>query len=114
MTRGLAAIVLLARFLLAVVVAGGQTVWVILRASVGQPPRAAFLRMGFAPMTEQGAALLGSLVTLTPGTTTIDVDMERRELLLHVLDARDPQAQVAAIRRDFERPLVVLFGTAPR
>ena len=55
-------------------------------------------------------ALLGSMVSLTPGTTTIDIDMERKELLLHVLDASDTDAVVAGIRRDFEPGLRALFG----
>jgi len=114
--RVFAAVVVLLRFLRAVAVAGGETAWVILRASGGRgrAPRPGFIRMRFAPLTEQGAALLGCMVTLTPGTTTIDVDMQRRELVLHVLDLRNPESQVAAIRHDFERYLVVLFGTGPR
>jgi len=110
--RLFAAVVVLLSFLRAVAVAGSETAWVILRASGGgsRAPRPGFIRMRFAPLTEQGAALLGCMVTLTPGTTTIDVDMQRRELLLHVLDLRDPEGQVTAIRRDFERYLVVLFG----
>lgn len=61
-------------------------------------------------MDERGAAILGCMVSLTPGTTTLDIDMDRRELLVHVLDASDPEAMVAAIRRDFEPGLVTLFG----
>lgn len=100
------------RFLMAVVVSGMQTVAVIARTSLGErtPPPAAFLRVRFAPMSEQGAALLGCMVTLTPGTTTIDIDIERYELLVHVLDASDTQAVVDGIRRDFEPGLVALFG----
>lgn len=111
-SRPVAAIVLLARFLRAVLVSGLQTVAVILRAGKpgGQAPPVALLRVRFAPMSEQGAALLGCMVSLTPGTTTIDIDMERRELLLHVLDASDTDALVAGIRRDFEPGLVALFG----
>lgn len=107
-----AALVLLSRFLKAMVLSGFQTVGVILRASFGsrRPPAAAFVRVRFAPMSEQGAALLGCMVTLTPGTTTIDIDMVRRELLLHVLDATDTDAMVDGIRRDFEPSLVTLFG----
>jgi multisubunit Na+/H+ antiporter MnhE subunit len=51
------------------------------------------------------------MVSLTPGTTTIDIDMERRELLLHVLDASDTTALVDGIRKEFEPGLKVLFGT---
>lgn len=108
-----AAGVLLLRFLRALLVSGMQTVAVILRAGRpgGAPPPVALLRVRFAPMNETGAALLGCMVSLTPGTTTIDIDMERRELLLHVLDASDTDALVAGIRRDFEPGLVTLFGS---
>lgn len=112
--RTWAAAVLVVRFLKAVVVSGVQTVAVIARASWGdrRPPPAAFLRVRFAPMSARGAALLGCMVTLTPGTTTIDIDLERCELLLHVLDASDTEALVQGIRRDFEPGLVALFGRA--
>ena len=75
-------------------------------------PGGAAVRVRFAPLNETGAALLGSMVSLTPGTTTIDIDMARRELLLHVLDASDTDALVAGIRHDFEPGLRVLFGSA--
>lgn len=112
LSKLVAALVLLLRFLKAVVVSGFQTVGVIVRASFGtrRPPAAAFVRVRFAPMSEAGAALLGCMVTLTPGTTTIDIDMAAHELLLHVLDASDTDAMVEGIRRDFEPGLVALFG----
>lgn len=112
LTRLLAAVRLLFHFLKAVVVSGFQTVAVILRSSLGErtPPQAAFVRVRFAPMSEAGAALLGCMVTLTPGTTTLDIDMKRCELLLHVLDASDPEGLVRGIREDFEPGLIALFG----
>lgn len=113
--RLVAALTLLARFMRAVLVSGLQTVAVILRTGKpgSGPPPVALLRVRFAPMSEQGAALLGCMVSLTPGTTTIDIDMARRELLLHVLDASDTDALVAGIRQDFEPGLVALFGRRP-
>lgn len=99
------------RFIRAVFVSGMQTLLVIFKAGrQGGAPPVALVRVGFAPIDQRGAALLGSLVSLTPGTTTIDVDMERRELVLHVLDASDTDALVEGIRRDFEPGLTVLFG----
>jgi multisubunit Na+/H+ antiporter MnhE subunit len=110
MKRLAAATVLAARFLKAVVVSAWQTLGIILRGPGAT--HAAFVRMRFAPMTDTGAALLGCMITLTPGTTTIDVDMERHEILMHLLDGSDPDAVVAGIRHDFERSLVILFGRA--
>lgn len=102
---------LLLRFLRAVVVSGAQTVGVILRsgAGTGSAPPTALLRVRFGPLNARGAAVLGCLVSLTPGTTTLDIDMQRRELLLHVLDASDTRALLAGIRHDFEPSLQVLF-----
>jgi multisubunit Na+/H+ antiporter MnhE subunit len=108
-----AALSLLLRFTRAVVVSGIDTIRVIVSAGRpgGTPPPVALVRVRFAPMSPRGAALLGSMVSLTPGTTTIDIDMERRELLLHVLDASDTRALVDGIRKEFEPGLKVLFGT---
>lgn len=108
----LAALMLLLRFLRAIVVSGVQTVAVILRAGTGggSPPPADFVRVRYAPMNAQGAALLGCMISLTPGTTTLDIDEEKRELLLHVLDTSDTEAMVESIRKEFEPGLLVLFG----
>ena len=112
MTRLLAAIGLLLRFIRAVLVSGIQTVKIILQSGRpgGTPPPEALIRVRFAPMSARGAALLGSMVSLTPGTTTIDIDMDRRELLLHVLDASDKDALVEGIRHEFEPGIKALFG----
>ena len=108
MTRVGALGLLLLRFLREVVVSGWSTAVLILRGPSDLP--AGFVRMTYGELDETGAALLGGLVTLTPGTTTVDIDPARREILLHVLDLRRAEATVEAIRRDFERPLLVLFG----
>ena len=59
--------------------------------------------------TDFGKFLLANSITLTPGTTTLDIDPIRRELLLHMLDGTDPRTAVAGIRRHFEAPLLRLF-----
>lgn len=112
MTRLLAAAGLLLRFTRALVLSGWQTVLVIARASGwgGSVPVPAFVRVRFAPMSETGAALLGCMVSLTPGTTTLDIDMDRHELLVHVLDSADVDGLIEGIRDDFEPGLLALFS----
>ena len=107
MSRLLTAAGLLLRFIGQVLVSGFDTAWQILRPDKRPVPR--YVRMGYGPMTPRGAAVLGSMITLTPGTTTLDIDPERRELLLHMLDGSDPEAAIAGIRRHFEAPLLRLF-----
>lgn len=110
MTRAWTVLLLLARFLRALVMSGLQTLWIVARSSPGRPPPVRLIRMRIAPLGPTGATLLGCLITLTPGTTTLDVDLERDELLLHVLDASDPDAVVDGIRHEFEDALVTLFA----
>jgi multisubunit Na+/H+ antiporter MnhE subunit len=109
--RWMAGAWLLLLFLRAVAVSGVQTMAIIVRRACGGPsPRAGLVRMRFAPMSENGATLMGCLITLTPGTTTIDIDMERREMLLHLLDLEGAEDAVAGIRREFEPSVVRIFG----
>jgi multicomponent Na+:H+ antiporter subunit E len=46
----------------------------------------------FGPRTEQGAYVSAFVATLSPGEFLVDVDRERRVMLLHVIDAADPDA----------------------
>jgi multisubunit Na+/H+ antiporter MnhE subunit len=112
MRRAVIAVALAATFLWQVVNAGVATAWLILRP--GKRPQPALVRMRFAGLNETGAALLGCMITLTPGTTAIDIDMERGEMLLHLLDGSDPDAALASVHADFERPLRALCPAEPR
>jgi multicomponent K+:H+ antiporter subunit E/multicomponent Na+:H+ antiporter subunit E len=105
--RWIPAAVLAAVFVGQVVVAGVSTAWSILRPGVR--PQPALLRIGYEGLSPFGAAMLACLVTLTPGTTAIDLDLEGRELLLHVLDGDDARTAAEQIHRRFERRLRVVF-----
>ena len=106
MNRWLALLRLLLRFLAHCVLSGCSTARIILQR---QPPAAGLRRLRFAPMSETGAAVLGAMVTLTPGSSVIDIDLEQREMLLHLLDVTTAESSFIAIRRDFERDIVLLF-----
>lgn len=103
---------LMVRFIKALVLSGLQTVQVILATGPGGAPArtGTFVRVRFAPMNATGAAILGCMVSLTPGTTTLDINMDLHELLLHVLDETAVQEMLDGIRTDFEPGLVAVFG----
>ena len=56
-----------------------------------------------------GIAALTSIITLTPGTVSAMLSRDRRWLLVHVLDLREPEAQVRQIKERYEAPLMELF-----
>jgi len=59
--------------------------------------------------TPEAIALLASIITLTPGTLSADLSVDRRHLLVHVLHAPDPDAIVAQIKSRYEARLRRLF-----
>ena len=46
--------------------------------------------------------LLANMITLTPGTLTLDVSSNRRELFVHVFHTDDPNSVIASIKNAFE------------
>jgi multicomponent K+:H+ antiporter subunit E len=56
------------------------------------------------------ATLLAGIVTLTPGTVSIDIDMEKRILSVHALDVPDAAALIAEIKSRYEAPLKEIFA----
>lgn len=53
--------------------------------------------------------LLANLITLTPGTLSVDVSDDRRVLYVHCIDVPDPDATIAEIRDGFERRILEAF-----
>lgn len=102
---------LLVNFMKELVLSGWATARVIL-APRGQV-QPGFARLDYGDLGPGAASLLGMLATLTPGTTSLAIDTERREILLHLLDASQAEATLAAIQRDFVRPLKILSGAMP-
>lgn len=53
--------------------------------------------------------LLANMITLTPGTLSVDVSEDRRTLYVHALDCSDVEASIAEIRNGFERKIEEAF-----
>jgi multisubunit Na+/H+ antiporter MnhE subunit len=101
-------LVLAWRFVSAMLVSAWATSRTILMDS--DAPHRGYARLAYEDLNTPGVMLLAALVTMTPGTSTIEIDSERRELLLHVLDSRDIETVLDTLRRDFLLPIRSLFG----
>lgn len=53
--------------------------------------------------------LLANLITLTPGTLSVDVSEDRKTLYVHALDCSDPEAAKRNIATGFERRIMEAF-----
>lgn len=59
---------------------------------------------------ESQITLLANLITLTPGTLSIDVSDDRKLLYIHALNCPDPEALIEEIATVFERRIIEAFA----
>jgi multicomponent K+:H+ antiporter subunit E len=57
----------------------------------------------------QGIAVFASMITMTPGTLSVDVSEDRRWLLVHAFNVDDEAALVKEVQQRYERPLMEIF-----
>ena len=103
-----AVIMLIINFLKAALLSGIDTAKVIM--SGVQHEQDGLARISYGELNETTASLLGAMITLTPGTTLIDIDKQNRELVLHLLVLESRDDTVATIQRDFCDHLKVING----
>jgi len=66
----------------------------------------AFLAIPLEAKTDAEIALLANLITLTPGTLSLDVSTDRSVLYIHTLDVEDVDALRVEIKRTLEKGLL--------
>jgi multicomponent Na+:H+ antiporter subunit E len=64
--------------------------------------RPAILAVPLDVRSPGGTVLFADMVTLTPGTTSLDVSADGRTLYVHVLDAPDREAAIAGMKSTLE------------
>lgn len=61
------------------------------------------VRVPIGERTERGVAVSALATTLSPGSVLLDIDWEHGDMLVHVIDASDPDAVRARLERFYER-----------
>lgn len=81
-----------------------KSTWATIRAVLGPPERLrpAILAVPLDVRSPAGTVLFADMVTLTPGTTSLEVSADGRTLYVHVLDAPDPEAAIAGMKSTLE------------
>ena len=76
---------------------------VLFRHHVG---RSRFVEMPLDVDSDFGIMLTANLISLTPGTLSVDVGENRRSLLIHAMFADDPEDVVAGLKDGIERRVI--------
>jgi multicomponent K+:H+ antiporter subunit E len=71
--------------------------------------RPAFVWIPLDLVNPYGIAALAGIITMTPGTVSVDLSGDRRHLLVHFLDVDDQLAAIAQIKQRYEAPLREVF-----
>lgn len=72
-------------------------------------PQPAWLRVPLATDHPRVNALFASIITTTPGTVSMTIDEQRREILVHALNCDDPQGMIDDMKARYEQPLMTIF-----
>lgn len=85
--------------------------WAVARRVIGSSHRLnpVFVEVPLDVRDPFVATILASVVSLTPGTVSIDIDREHWVLYLHALDAPDPEALAREIKQRYEAPIREMF-----
>jgi multicomponent Na+:H+ antiporter subunit E len=94
-------------FLVEVVVANLQVARLVFVSNEKIDP--AIVKLPLRVESDLEIFLLTSMITLTPGTLSLSVTDDRKELFVHVIHAPDPAAVVRSIQDGFERRILGVF-----
>jgi multicomponent K+:H+ antiporter subunit E len=106
--RPLLAIQLIGRVLLDIIIANFAVTRVVLGPREGIKP--AFVRVPLDVKGAFGVTTLASVISLTPGTVSAELDPEQRHLLVHALSEEDPERLVEQIKIRYEAPIKEIFA----
>jgi len=97
---------LICRFLYELVLANLSVARIVLSPSL--PIRPGIIAYETKLESDLAITSLANMITLTPGTLTLDVSEDRRFLYIHTLNIQDPAEVAESIRYAFERILLEL------
>jgi len=81
--------------------------WILWRSP--ETLRSRFVLLPLALQDEFAITLLVNIISLTPGTVSSELSLDRRRLLIHCLNVTDEKALVRAIKARYEEPLRQIF-----
>lgn len=78
----------------------------VIRPDMGAHLRPGIIAFPLTATRDAEITLLANLITLTPGTLSLDVSEDRSTLYVHAIDVADKQALIDDIARGFEAKVI--------
>ncbi|MBP2150324.1 Na+/H+ antiporter subunit E [Xanthobacter autotrophicus DSM 597] len=91
-----------------IIVSNIEVAWIILFRPANRL-RTRYVTVPLDLKTPEAIAVLSGTITMTPGTVSADLSADGKTLLVHCLDASDPDGAVATIKARYESRLKRIF-----
>lgn len=100
---------LLVLFLYELVVSALKVAMIVIRPDLNKVVQPAIIAYPLTVKSEAEITLLANMITLTPGTLSIDVSADKSVLYIHALTLEDRDAAISSIANGFERKVGEVF-----
>ena len=97
-------------FLVELIVSAVRVAGLVLRPDIEGAIRPAIVAVPLSLKSDAEITLLANMITLTPGTLSIDVAEDRSVLYVHVLSMKDETQLIQGIKTGFERRIGEIFS----
>jgi multicomponent Na+:H+ antiporter subunit E len=93
-------------FIVELVLSAVRVAQLVVRPDLDARIRPAIVAFPLSATSDIEITLLANLITLTPGTLSVDVSGDRRHLYIHVIHLTDREAFIRSIADGFERQVI--------
>ena len=95
---------LIAMFVRELILSALKVAWLVLQPRMRIRP--AIIAYPLTVMTDAQITLLANMITLTPGTLSVDVSADRKTLYIHAIDVASKEALIGEIAAGFETKIL--------
>ncbi|SFZ85904.1 multicomponent Na+:H+ antiporter subunit E [Devosia enhydra] len=96
-------------FVRELVISAAKVAWLVMQPDLMNRIRPAFVAIPLSPQSDASITMLANLITLTPGTLSVDVSEDRSLLFIHVMTMGNKEDLVAEIASGFEARVKAVF-----
>jgi multicomponent Na+:H+ antiporter subunit E len=103
------AISLLGLFIFEIVLSAVRVAMVVVSPRLDRALHPAIVAFPLTLTSDVQITMLANMITLTPGTLSVDVSEDRKTLYVHAIAVASRQSLIGPIARGFERKIIELF-----
>lgn len=103
------AVTLTLLFLYELLLSAFRVAWLVISPNMKQKLKPGIIAFPLTAKSDTEITLLANLITLTPGTLSVDVSDDRSVLYVHALAVPEKEALITDIANGFERKVIEVF-----